>query len=672
MRVKPGVVMALAAVGWQCASVAEEANPDSLEAVVVTAEKSPQTLRRTPASVVVTTSDDLDHLAGTYTSNELLDRIPNIVVTSPGNSAPAVRGLDGTGPASGADAFFAGTRPRLNFQVDGRTLGYNDSVYLASDLWDAKQVEIYRGAQSTLQGRNAIAGVVAIKTNDPTFDWEGAGRALIGDESEREISGALSGPLISDLLAFRLAADFRQSESFVGFTGYPEDDNPGRYQTWGARGKLLLTPASDVTSLLTLSFNDARSPQSNFVTKPYDEYSTAIENEPVFRDRTDTLISDTNWTINSLTSFEANLSASDYEVNRYAPAAQGNAEINGVEYVGQPFLRMHSVDESLSGFIAAYVFRTHETESIDLFGGGNFHDRTSTTAEFGEVTYKLTSTLRLTAGARYEEEDRHRVGTDGPFAIDFNATYKEFLPKAVLAWDAWQDVTVGVTATRGYNGGGAGFTYAAPFVSYRYSPEFVWDYEGFVRAALLDNHLTLTGNVFYNDYRDLQLPFELSALSTVIRNADRATTYGAELQANYRPIDHAELFANVGVLKTKVNEDADPTVQGNELPRAPAFTSDVGFDVTPWRTLTGSADVRYTDAYYSDAFNTARGKTSPYAIFNAQVSYEFSSIGRLLVAGRNLFNSRAPISILPGATPALDTAQLTQPRTFTVGIEKKF
>src|SRR3546814_10882597 len=103
----------------------------------------------------------------------------------------AVRGLDGTGPASGANAFFAGTRPRLNFQLDGRTLTYNEAIYLDGLLWDVQQMEVYRGPQSTLQGRNAIGGVVAIKTADPTFDWQGKVRGVIGGDKTRQISGAV-------------------------------------------------------------------------------------------------------------------------------------------------------------------------------------------------------------------------------------------------------------------------------------------------------------------------------------------------------------------------------------------------------------------------------------------------------------------------------------------------
>ncbi|HTO40755.1 MAG TPA: TonB-dependent receptor, partial [Rhizomicrobium sp.] len=212
---------------------------------------------------------------------------------------------------------------------------------------------------------------------------------------------------------------------------------------------------------------------------------------------------------------------------------------------------------------------------------------------------------------------------------------------------------------------------AAPFVSYQYNPEYVWDYEGFVRASLLDSQVTLTANVFYNTYKDLQLPFALSALSTVIRNAERATTYGAEATAHYRPMHMIDLFASIGLLQTRVDRSADPSLQGNDLARSPAFTSSVGFNVTPWQKLMLNADLRYTDAYYSDATSTARGRTKPHALVNAQVSYSFD-VARVFVATRNLFDSRAAIAILPGATAALDAVTITEPRTFTIGIEKAF
>lgn len=671
MRFKPVLCAGAGlAMSISMAAKAEESGSGTVDAIVVTGEKSNRSLRDTASSVAVV-SDDVAERMGVYSTNALLDRIVNLVTTEPGNDAPTVRGIDGTGPGKGADAFFAGSRPRLNYQVDGRTLGANESVFQDASLWDIGQVEIYRGPQSTLQGRNAIAGTIAIRTADPTFDWQGRVRGLIGNQGERQLSGAVSGPVAEGLAAFRLSADWRRSESFVDFIPYPEEDHPERFQSLSLRGKLLLTPSSDLRSLLTLSYVDGRGPQSAFVVWPDPSRLRICGTQancmmPVFRSRNTTGIWDTSWALSEIVTLQAYLSATDFRTDRYSPAGQGNVRLDGKEYIVEPFLRLRSPDDRFSGFIAAYFFRSHQSETIDLFGGGAFRDRTRTTAVFGEVTGKLTDTLTLVLGGRYEEEHRFRKGQDGPFVIDFDETYKEFLPKATLSLRASEALTVGVTAGRGYNGGGAGFTYNPPFESYSYKPEFVWNYEGFLRGSLLGGKMTLTANVFYNDYKGLQLPFTLGLNSTVIRNADKASTYGAEAGVSYRPSPGNEIFANIGVLETKVDRYSDPLVEGNDLPRAPAFTSDVGFTFSPDGKFEMTADVRYTDAYYSDVINSPRGKTDPYAVVNGQLAYKLGP-ARLSLSVRNLLDAGNAVLIT-----ADGYATVLQPRTVTAGVELRF
>lgn len=99
-----------------------------------------------------------------------------------------MRGTDGTGPSQGSDAFLAGTRSRLNIQVDSRAASFNEITLGDLGLWDVQQVEIFRGAQSTLQGRNAIAGTMIYKTNDPTFTREYGGRAMVGNLKQRGVA----------------------------------------------------------------------------------------------------------------------------------------------------------------------------------------------------------------------------------------------------------------------------------------------------------------------------------------------------------------------------------------------------------------------------------------------------------------------------------------------------
>lgn len=648
--------------------------PSTVDEIIVTGERANRTLRETASSVSVSTHDDIDRRAGVYSVNDLLERIPNLLATEPGNELPAVRGVDGTGPGGGPTAFFGGARPRFSYQVDGRTLSANEATFGDTSLWDIEQVEVYRGPQSTLLGRNAIAGVVAIKTADPTFDWHGAARGVIGNRDEVQVSAAIGGPIVSDTLAFRLSADWKRSEDVVDFAPYPGMRNPGRYDSKTIRGKLLLAPSQDFRSLLTISYLDGREPQSNWVKQPFKERISIDPGlaQPVFRARVTNAISDTTIAFTDALSLQLLLSASDFRINRYAPAGQGISRIDGKEYLAQPLLRYAPAGSTVTGFIAAYIFRADQDETNDLLGGGAYRDETDTTAVFGEVTFKPTDALSLILGARYEQEKRDRVGATGPLVTDFHETYNEFLPKATVSLDLTPRVTIGVTAARGYNAGGSSVTLSPPFLAYTYKPESVWSYEGFARARL-DHDLSLTANVFYSRYEDMQLPFYQTALSVEIRNAERATTYGAEVGLAWRPSPKNEVFANVGLLETEINRYSDPLSVGNELPRAPAFNLSAGFNFSPDDRFELGADVRYSSAYFSDVLNQARGKVDPYAVVNARAAYNVGP-ARLFLAVRNLLDSGKPIAkgILNPLDPAFDNAVLLEPRKLSAGVELRF
>ncbi|MCJ2182543.1 TonB-dependent receptor [Novosphingobium sp. 1949] len=638
--------------------------------IIVWGEKTRRTVRDTASSLVVDTAEDIRHSAGSFTVDDLLDSIPNIVSIEPGNDAPAVRGVDGTGPASGANAFLAGTRPRLNYQVDGRTLTFNEAVFGLSSLWDVDQVEVYRGPQSTLQGRNAIAGVISVHTASPTFDWHGAARAVVGNRDEVQLAGALGGPIIDGLAAFRVSADWQKSQSYIDFAAYDGVSNPGKSDLKSYRGKLLLTPAAGLRSTWTLSYQDGRQPQAEQVKQPYSAHVAQASAMPVFRSRTTTLLSDTSYELSDNVTLQAYLSGADFRVDRLSASGTGNLRIDGMEYVVQPFVRLRSNDDRVSGFVAAYVFRTHQDETIDLFGGGSWHDETATTAAFGEVTVAATSRLSVILGARYEEEKRDRVGSAGVFSTDFHETYREFLPKASLSFQVSDDVTVGASAGRAYNAGGAGITFASPYVEYTYDPEYVWSFEGFLRTNLASN-VSLNANVFYSLYTNMQLPFYLSSLSTIIANAQKASTYGAELALDWRWGEKNRIYASAGALRTRIDEYSQQDLVGNDLPRAPAFSAAAGFVLSPDGHFELSGDVRYSDAYYSDILNTARARVDPYAVVNGQVAYDFGK-ARVFLAVRNLLNSGPPILYYTGTTASADYATLLQPRKISAGVEVRF
>lgn len=654
----------------------------TLQPLTVTAERAERSLMDTATSVAVFDSDTIEQRPGMQSANDLLRNVPNVVAPSTSNFAPAVRGVDGTGPAQGIDAFLAGTRPRLNVQVDGRPLSYNEVIFGDVSLWDIEQVEMLRGAQSTLQGRNAMAGTVAMRTKDPTYDFEVGGRVIGGDYDRRSVSGMVSGPLVEDQLAFRVAFDHQVSESFVDFEKIPGQGDPEEFQSTTARVKLLIEPEAweGFSSTITLAHSNYRAPQTEGVLRPAKDHESSYPFMPIFNPESTGGIIDTTWEINDNWALENTTSVTGIDVRRKALPGDGNVDLDSLEIMSEPRVRFTGLDGRLNALGGVYVFNNEQDEFIDSLGGGNFEDSTTTVALFGESTLTVFEDFDITVGARYEREQRRRTGTLFVFENDLDKTYEAFLPKFGVAWHPTDELTFGAVVSRGYNGGGAGFTFDPPFESYTYKPEYVWTYETYARAELLDKKLTLTGNLFYSRYKNMQVPLDLNPdpneWAFVIRNADRVETYGAELGARWLALPGLELFGEVGLLETEIEKYKGSEFQGNDLALAPNVTADFGFLYRHESGFELSADARYSGDYFSTIVNREDEEVGSYWVLNAQAGYTFGADGNVRIFGfvNNLLDSHDPTLIEAGAvgTSDDDVLYITHPRSFGIGLEAYF
>lgn len=660
---------------------ADTAEP-KLSTVIVIADKIGRSIMNTPTSIAVLDADDLANRAGLNTSKDILANVPNIIFVGTGNIAPTIRGVDTTGASQGGDAFIAGSRSRLNMQIDGRPASYNEIVFADSALWDVQQVEVLRGAQSTLQGRNAIAGTIATKTNDPTFVPEGALRFAGGNYDQLRASAMASVPLVDDTLALRVSADWFKRTSFVdGWEGFPTVDDPRDFKGINARAKLLFVPQSipEWKTLFTLNHSDYTGPQTETVDRPFSDRNTSYLYEPVFQPKTKSAILDTSYALNETLSLEGLATATDLDIRRKAQPGDGIAQIDGREYLIEPRLRFQS-DTLGNGVAGIHTFRTHQDESLDIIGGLAFRDRVDTVALFGESTVPLNNTFDLIVGARYEEERHDRSGgnPDHSVVVELDETYRVFLPKLGVSWHLDPQTTVGALISRGYNGGGAGAAYDEnTFITtnYQYDPEYVWTYELFGRKQIADGRVQLTANIFYSDYKDMQLTYDLTPADTadysyVVTNADKVKTWGAEFGGTWLAAPGWELYANVGLLKTDIASYSGSGYQGNELPHAPvaSFSGGVSWNSESWDA---NLNARFADSYYSDISNQPRGEVDPYWVANAQLGYTIGKV-RLYGQVQNLFDSDKPIDVFAGSTRADDAANVLAPRTYTAGVEAKF
>lgn len=199
---------------------------------------------------------------------------------------------------------------------------------------------------------------------------------------------------------------------------------------------------------------------------------------------------------------------------------------------------------------------------------------------------------------------------------------------------------------KGYNPGGAGVTFGVPYTSYEYDAEYVWNYELYHRWTSADKRLRINSNLFYNDYKDIQLPFTLGPNSIVIRNADKVVTYGAEINTEWQATEKLVLNAGIGMLKTDIKRYPNSGIEGNKLARAPSFSGKVGANYRLLDHLEIGTNYSYNSSYYSTANNLANGKVGHYDQLDAYLAYDFKH-ARITLYADNVLNSRKDILLVP-------------------------
>lgn len=665
-----GLVFKVKANGTVTISSQANISTSSLDKIIIRGEKMQRGLAGTASSVVVVESlEDKAHLRSV---NDALSNTANMLSSEGSNFAPTVRGIDGTGPGQGGMAFFAGSRTRLGMLVDGRPAEFNELVFGDNSSWDVEQVEIFRGPQSTLNGRNSIAGAVVISTKNPTFEEEGAIRVTAGNHDYRQVAAMYSGPINEDF-AFRIAAERQMRDSFIDYEPFAAEPDSGEYHSTSVRAKLLFEPQDnpDFSNLITLTHNDYLGVQGEYYRRPFEQKISDTPTAAMFNPESTSLGMETNWKLNDSFTFENTFIYSDIDVTRtVVPIGGGNATIDTKTILWEPRLR-YTGSDNFTGFIGFHAYDAEQDEYIDIFNS-SYEDSTRNIALFGEGTYSLTEKTDLTFGGRWEREKRERNG-GSVLAVELDETYSSFSPKVSVNHQLNAEWSVGGLISKGYNAGGAGVTFAPPFQDYAYDEESAINYEAFARGDLFDGQLQVSANLFYTKFKDMQLPFSLAATSVIIRNAEEAETYGLELGTRWQATPQLQLLADIGFTKTNINKFGEALpLEGNELQRAPQFTGNFAFQYDSGNNWDLSGNAFYTDSYYSDINNTPRGKIDGHWVANLQGGYTYQDY-RIFGFVKNI-TDQDDITLIPflGATADGDSANVQHPRTFGLGVEMNF
>lgn len=216
------------------------------EEVIVYGEKQRKTLQELATSVAVISDEQLKDFT-IMDANDVFSRVANVTSERGGNeSLFTIRGVSVQGVSDNANTYTAGV------YVDDVALDNLSIRYNVMGIWDVEQIEVYRGPQSTLQGRNALNGAVHIKTQDPSYEWGGKAQAYYGSYNTQRLSVAGGGALIDDMLAIRLSMDDYSSDGYVDNITRDEDDYAG-WDRQSIRGKILFEPTDNFSAKLTLA-----------------------------------------------------------------------------------------------------------------------------------------------------------------------------------------------------------------------------------------------------------------------------------------------------------------------------------------------------------------------------------------------------------------------------------
>lgn len=612
---------------------AERKARESIEVITVTGEKTERSLKDTAASVAVINQQMLDSGQIVSMSDALKD-LANVVVLT--GAVPDIRGVSGNGSATGFNTFTGGAKARVSQLIDGVSQPFVAEVTGDTGLWDVGQIEVFRGPQSTSNGRNSIGGAVIVHSRDPQMTSEGALRLGYRNQ-DRFLDSALTlnTPLVENELALRVATQWINGETYsnpVRYATNPGNTDFDRLDTQNSRVKLLWTPKANRDLKLLYSYSryqeEGNAGRLYFDGKKPEDYIPLFQRD--MRTEADTHSVQLDYQLAPALAVETLVAYLDHQwgFDGYEKKAADESDVlmQQQEWTVDSKLAIGDSKTGHAGFVGlAYFSRAQDFSSKGLtnyFGD----DSSSSKAVYGEGTYRMSAAWALIAGARVERESQERdfsLFSRGKWNRAELSNEKTFtLPKLVLQYHPAEHTTVSLSARQGYNAGGGALNNLTNQYYY-YDAEAVNTYELSSRSVLAGGNISVSANLFWNDFSDYQA---LSS-SRTITNIDKAHSTGLELEAYSMLGDDWQLHAALGLLRSEI--DRAPagfaSAVGNELNSAPSVSGSLG--LTYWLSDAWQFDLQTTlvGEFYGDLNNTKARMAGDYVLTRFSAGYHGDS-----------------------------------------------
>ena len=653
------------------------------ETTLVTASRTgAEPAESLPFAVTALGGDELKRLHA-RTVGDIAGRLPNVTYSQhTGLGQITIRGI-------GSNAVFAGSDPSVAVFLDGVYLAR--PLMLTSDLLDVERVEVLRGPQGTLYGRNAVGGAINLVTSLPTRERRLAARLSAGSRNALVAEATAGGAIASRVMGGVTFVRSRQG-------GYVHDlttgQDFGNVDRTAARGKLrlLFNDRTDLVVSMDGSHQDPRpltyakvlAVKPGFrVDNPADFYDVRTSSPTRSRNvqyggsalltaHLAPALTVTSTTAVRRLTLDSRIDSDISELNLAATRLQDFHQQISEEVI---VTAVHSRVTWLSGLL---LFREtdHQPAEIQLLATRvvNRLDPDVTAgavAAFAQATVKLTSRVSAIAGIRHSREMKEIESSGGNYFIDRptvsvpgsvysyrdTLSYSASTPRLGLQVQLPRRALLYASATRGFKTGG--FNASSPEAGRGYRPEIAWSYETGAKVPL--GPITLGLSAFYTSFDDLQVQTTIRPGVLDISNAAAATITGAEFEAALRtsvvrlgahaawldaPYDRYVAFEN-GITRN---------VAGNRLNNAPGWMAGLWADQS-WalgrRTLAARAEWRWQDTVYFSPLNDSIQRQPGYGILDAVADLTLGEGISVGAYGRNLTGTRYLTGAFSSPPPAI-------------------
>jgi iron complex outermembrane recepter protein len=657
--------------------------------IIVTARKGAESIMRVPAGISVLSRETLEtkQVSGLADIGRL---VPSLNVFEGVNQAQFGITMRGIPTVQGAE-------PSVAMVVDGiQTPGLS---FFNQDMEGAESVEVLRGPQGALYGRGAIAGVIVINTKQPTNDFEGDARVLIGNGDTQKFSTNISGPIVEDKILFKLSAGYNHFGGLVPNVGYGGKADPSR--SVNLRGALVFNAGERTHITVKGDYQRLRATGNDWEVVD----RTQLNDYSVFSNY-DVKPFEKRWFANGALKVEHEADFGTFlSISQYARTKDvigGDADFSpanlflfaqtiDTEALNQDIRFSSPKSDVFNWQIGAFYQWRQNTQPLLVTGapGGAFDgatllnssqfDRSNTYAVYGQAKLTL-NTLDFNVALRYDIEKRMQLDRNLP-GSEINSTFRALQPQASITNRFSDELSGYVSYGRGFRSGG--FNAAAdvlvprPTAPYpvlrEYPKELTDNFEVGFKSRLFDRKLLLNVSAYHTIFKDQQyfFFFLLPAPARDIVTIPKSKVNGLEVEANWTVFDGFKLDFGLALTDAKVR---DVKFKGNSIANVYKRTFNVGgeysFDLGEDMKLMLRGDYQRLGPIYYDLQNTYYYKGTD--LLNARITlrrgnYEISGFGR------NILDSRFPANFLAdGVAQDLSLRRRMTPATYGVEFRLRF